>query len=95
MSYVDHKGLQAAPSSRRETDEDYSGVLAVAADRRYRVINCKDSIQWIVQRRDKVGGRWRSQAYYRRKASLLRDLGNLPDRGFVGTLQRFPEIHMG
>lgn len=84
-----------APSSRRETDEGYQAVLAVTADRRYRVINCKDGIQWIVQRRDIVGGRWRSQAYYRRKTSLVRDLGNLPDKGFVGTIQGFPEIHMG
>ena len=81
-------------TSSRETDEAYRAVLAVTADRRYRVINCKDGIQWIVQRRDIAGGRWRSQTFYRRKASLLRDVGNLSDKGFLATIERFPEIHM-
>ena len=61
-----------APSTREESD-DYQAVVAVL-NSRWRVIECRDGIQWIVQRRR--GHRdglpvWRGESFCRTKSALL------------------------
>ncbi|MHA6690554.1 hypothetical protein [Devosia sp. A449] len=56
-------------TSMREKDEHYHRVVAVLNEK-WRVIECCDGIQWIVQRRDKstktlATPRWRSVSYPR------------------------------
>ena len=58
------------PSSRRERDDDYGDVVVHLAPR-WRVIICKDDIQFILQRRSVEApntGTWSGQSY-----SLTRD----------------------
>ena len=58
--------LYSAPS-HRESDEDYEQVIASTSSAR--VINCKDDLQWIVQRWS--GGRWRNRSFHRERQSLI------------------------
>ena len=55
----------------RETSDLYHGELFRQGH--YRVILCKDGIQWIIQRQDKAAGaRWRSLSYCTARESLIR-----------------------
>ena len=50
--------------TRRETSDFYSGVIAVLTSR-WRVITCRNGIQWILQRREGLhGGAWRGFQYF-------------------------------
>jgi len=77
---------------RRETDESYEGVIGREAD--LRIVDCKDGIQWIVQRF--TGGQWRNKSFHRSRLSLIRRYGPLemilalPDHhdGFVEAIPR-------
>lgn len=54
--------------SERERDDGYWKVVAVLnAD--YRVIECRDGIQWIVQRR--FPSQWQGQKYHRSREGLI------------------------
>jgi hypothetical protein len=44
---------------RQESDESYEGVISREGD--LRIVNCRDDIQWIVQRL--TGGRWRNKSF--------------------------------
>lgn len=55
--------------SHRERDEKYSAVVAVLAPG-WRVILCKDGLQWIIQRRAE-GRDWRSLRFCASKSGLL------------------------
>ena len=61
------------PVSHRERDDTYSHVL-VSLNDRWRVIVCKDGIQWILQFAKKNGAtvQWRSRSYFRRRDALIR-----------------------
>lgn len=67
--------FHAAEASHRERDASYGGVVAQLAER-WRVVVCRDGLQWIVQRRkgDFDGRRadWRAVSFHRERASLLR-----------------------
>ena len=55
----------------RETSDSYYGEIVRQG--RYRVVICKDGIQWILQRQDKLAGaRWRALAYCTTRIALLR-----------------------
>jgi hypothetical protein len=41
--------IHVPDGSKRERDQDYKSVIVYLGDKD-RVINCKDSIQWIIQR---------------------------------------------
>ena len=56
----------------REQDEAYPRVIA-RFDARSRVIECKDRLQWIVQRL--VGSRWRGVSFHRDRAALIERSG--------------------
>lgn len=65
--------MSAAPS-HRESDDAYAGVVAVLNDR-WRVIVCRDNLQWILQRRDgerRGGTRWAGRSYCRTRHALIR-----------------------
>lgn len=61
--------------SHRETDEDYSKVIAQLGPKN-RLIECKDGIQWILQA--KVGNRWLSEKFLTSRDGVLRRAEGLP-----------------
>jgi hypothetical protein len=61
--------------SRCEGSEAYFRVIALCGN--YRVILCKDAIQWIIQRRIRgrargAGARWKACGYLTTKSALIR-----------------------
>lgn len=60
--------------SHRERDDNYRGLIAqLGTD--WRVIVCREGIQWIMQRRDgaRAGrARWRGVGYFTTQEALLR-----------------------
>jgi hypothetical protein len=63
--------------SHRERDDGYKGVVAQLAPR-WRVIICKDGIQWIIQQKESShGGPWRGVSYHTNRDGLLRACGSL------------------
>ena len=79
-----------ALTSHRERDEAYPTVARLSDT--IRVIECKDSIQWILQRR--AGDQWKGLAYCRTRAGLIREtsvlLGHVPEALF-----QLPDHHDG
>jgi len=78
----EHDPGQAAPMAKtarnsarhHESADDYAGVVAWLSDR-HRVITCKHSIQWILQRRDgeRHGrARWAAAGYFLTREALIR-----------------------
>ena len=66
-----------APQTHRERDDGYKGVVAQLAPR-WRVIACRDGIQWILQRKEAShGGPWRGVSYHTNRDGLLRACGSL------------------
>lgn len=62
------------PVSHRESDEGYHGVVAVLNDR-WRVIACRDGIQWILQFRagQRHGGaRFDNRSFCHTREALIR-----------------------
>ena len=61
--------------SRRESDAGYAGVLAWL-NARWRVIVCRDGIQWILQRHKRPGSvsgaQWTGEKYHRTRERLIR-----------------------
>ena len=59
----------ANPDNRESSDTYHAEVFRTG---RYRVILCKDAIQWIIQRRDRLAGtRWRGLSYCTCRDSLI------------------------
>ena len=66
-------GIARAPRQHHETADAYTQVVARLSES-WRVILCKDGIQWILQRRDAVRSgqpRWRATGYFRTKRALI------------------------
>jgi hypothetical protein len=61
--------LPEALNSHRESDDAYPAVVQL--DAKTRVINCRDNIQWILQR--KRGDQWYGIAYCRIRDALIRE----------------------
>ena len=82
--------------SHRESDDNYLDVVAQLAPR-WRVIVCKDYLQWIIQKRTAEPlhrGAWRSQSYMTSRNSLIRlcaSLELLSDRTVCAALDALPE----
>lgn len=68
--------LASAPAlpelSHRESDDNYRAVVAVL-NNRWRVIECRDRIQWILQHSKKRGDGlvWESRSYLRTREGLI------------------------
>lgn len=73
--------------SRREGDENYP-VLA-RLDGRTRVIECRDALQWIVQKR--AGQRWVGVSFHRNRDVLIERSGAMGEA--LAILQALPEMH--
>ena len=86
--------------SHRESDDNYLDVAAQLAPR-WRVIVCKDYMQWIIQKRTAEPlhrGVWRSQSYVTSRNSLIRlcaSLKLLSDDTACATLDALPEQFSG
>ena len=66
-----------APMSHKERDDNYNSVIVQLAPR-WRVIVCKDRMQWIVQQREAShGGPWRGMSYHTNRDGLLRACGRV------------------
>jgi hypothetical protein len=57
----------------REESDGYPGIVAVLTNR-WRVIVCRDGLQWILQRRKAVAGDpiWQGRSYCTTRVALLR-----------------------
>ena len=68
-----HGGAHASTPSRRERDETYWGVIVALSDR-WRVIICKDEIQFILQKRSVPSpntGTWAGKSYRQPEDGLI------------------------
>ena len=66
-------GTLQLPSSHRERDDDYKGTLIYITSL-WRIIVCKDGIQWIVQKRSVEHpntGTWAGKSYCTTRDSLI------------------------
>ena len=82
--------------AHRERDDEYCEVIVQLAPR-WRVIVCKDYLQWIIQKRTAEPlhrGEWRGQSYVTNRKSLIRlcaSLGLLSDNVARASLDALPE----
>ena len=90
-------GLRAAPvtapQTHRERDDGYKSVVAQLTTR-WRVIVCKDGMQWIVQQKEASnGGPWRGMGYHTNRDGLLRACGSLEalDSSGLEALEALPD----
>jgi hypothetical protein len=80
----------------RESADDYRAVVAILNDR-WRIIECRDGIQWILQRRagERHGRpRWDGRSYCRTKEALIRvcrDYAGEFDPAAAAVLASLPE----
>ena len=86
--------------SNRERDDGFSQVVVQLAPR-WRVIVCKDHLQWIIQKRTAEplhAGVWRGVSYVTSRSSLIRlcaSLELLSDDTVRATLYALPEQFSG
>lgn len=65
--------VSVAESGRQESADDYQHVV-VRLNARWRVIECRDGIQWILQQGKSSGHgtAWRGRSYFRTRQALIR-----------------------
>jgi len=87
-----------APVSHRESDDAYQPVV-VRLNKDWRVICCKDDLQWILQRRKgerRGGARFDARSYCRTREALIRvcreHAGEI-DPVALAILEALPAIH--
>jgi hypothetical protein len=85
--------VPASHASHRERDDAYPVIAQI--DAKTRVINCKDDMQWIVQRR-RCADNWTSMSFCQTREALIRDArrraGDLPPTP-LAVLHWLPEWH--
>ena len=65
------------PSSRMESTDNYDDVI-LHLTARWRIICCKDRIQWIIQKKEAShAAPWRGVSYHTFRDSLMRTCGSL------------------
>ena len=77
-----------------ETSDDYGGVVAQLSPE-WRVIVCRDGLQWVLQRRKNGGAErpWRARHYCRTRRALVRLCASVcwpVDPDAQAALQRLP-----
>ena len=86
--------LSTSHISHRERDDAYIGTI-IQFSPRWRLILCKDQIQWIIQKRESYHrGFWRGKQYLTCKDSVLKasgSLGLLSDPKVKAVLSELPE----
>lgn len=99
--YMDHATIAVssclpANGSGREEADDYRAIIA-RLNPNWRVIGCRDAIQWILQRRAGTRHgqpRWDGRCYCRTRQGLLRRVRELTgecDGVALSILERLPE----
>ena len=71
-----------------ETSDTYTGLIARLSDP-WRVIVCRDQLQWILQRRDAQRSgqpRWKGVRYFRTREALIRVSRALCERSDSGAM---------
>lgn len=88
--------MSTVDTCHRESADDYGGIIAVL-NARWRVIECRDGIQWILQQRDgeRHGRtRWTGRKYFRARNELVRacraSVGEI-DAPALATLDSLPD----
>jgi len=94
-------GKHSVPSpgnnTHRETSDFYNGVIAVLASR-WRVVTCRNGIQWILQKRAAEPlheGIWRGQSYFTNRDALLEACASrelLSDEKVCALLNALPDL---
>ncbi|AII87810.1 hypothetical protein [Planktomarina temperata] len=72
-TYASPIAAQHKPSSRRERDDHYADVV-IHLSSRWRIIVCKDGIQWILQQRSVAlpnTGTWSGKSYSTTRSGLM------------------------
>ena len=86
--------LPTSHISHREKDEAYLGAI-VQFNPRWRLVLCKDQMQWIIQKKESSRrGDWRGKQYLTCKDSVLKasgSLGLLSDTNTEAVLTTLPE----
>jgi len=63
--------------THRERDDNYAHVIANPSPR-WRIIMCRDGMQWIIQKKEAShAGPWRAEGYYTCCDSLIKACGKL------------------
>ena len=81
--------------SHRERDDNYQGVIVQLAPR-WRIIECRDAIQWIIQKRSAEpshSGEWRGVSYLTDRNKLIElstTLGLLSEPASRAVLEALP-----
>ena len=66
-----------AIDAHRERSDHYSYVI-LRLNNRWRIILCRQGLQWILQRRENLhGGAWRGFRYFRTRTALIEECGRL------------------
>ena len=94
-------GKHSVPSpgnnTHRETSDFYRGVIAVLTSR-WRVVSCRNGIQWILQKRTAEplhAGIWRGQSYFTSRDALLEACARrelLSDEKACASLDALPDL---
>ena len=66
-------GSSPQPPSHRERDDNYAKVIAQLGPR-WRIIACKDGLQWILQKRSVTSpntGTWAGKSYSTTRSALI------------------------
>ena len=91
-----HNGLTPVYiTSHRERDDNYKGVI-VQLDPRWRIIECRDAIQWIIQKRSAEPlnpGYWLGASYVTDRNKLIElstTLGLLSEPSLRAVLEALP-----
>lgn len=82
---------RAGVSGRRLREEDDAYPVIARIGNRHRVVECRDRIQWIVQRL--IGSRWRGVSFHRDRDVLIEQSGATGPA--LITLQALPPTHLG
>lgn len=83
---------ETASKNHRERDDHYQSVVCQIEG--WRVIVCRDGIQWIIQRRRRAGRRrveWKGLAYCTTRDSLIREWRRLTEGDGAFLLATLPE----
>lgn len=73
--------------SHKKCDGNYKNLIVQLAPR-WRVIACKDGIQWILQHKEAShAGPWRGMSYHTNRDGLLRVCGSLETASCGGALE--------
>ena len=94
---VKHSVPSTGNDTRRETSDFYRGVIAILASR-WRVVTCRNGIQWILQKRTAEPvheGIWRGQSYFTSREVLLAACASrelLFDRKARALLNALPDL---